>query len=306
MNNTLKKGLLYAVIAAGISGISIFYNKLVIVKGIDPLIFNILKNGGVALILSAFLLLRGKLSVLLRLSAKQWSKLVLIAVIGGSIPFVLYFDALKSVSAVNANILQKTMFIWVAMMAIPFLKEKLNTVQVVGYTLVAWSNLFIGGFTGFHWSTPELMIVGATILWSVENIIARKTMQDIDSTVTAWARMFFGGIILISIAVIEGKVSLLSTITPNQLLAVSGSIILLTAYVSSWYKSLSLAPATWVTATLILATPITNILSAIFITHTFPVTQIINAAVTVTGLLLITILAKIFSKKKETVSPSQI
>jgi uncharacterized membrane protein len=52
MNPQTKKGILFAVLAACISGVSIFYNKLVLVKGIDPLIFNIIKNGGVALILS--------------------------------------------------------------------------------------------------------------------------------------------------------------------------------------------------------------------------------------------------------------
>ena len=52
----MKKGIIFAIITAVISGFSIFYNKLIIVKGIDPLIFNIIKNGGVALILSCFLL----------------------------------------------------------------------------------------------------------------------------------------------------------------------------------------------------------------------------------------------------------
>ena len=54
VNSNIKKGIFLALLTAGVSGISIYYNKLVIVS-MEPLIFNILKNGGVAIILSMIL-----------------------------------------------------------------------------------------------------------------------------------------------------------------------------------------------------------------------------------------------------------
>jgi len=296
MNANIRAGILFAILAATISGFSIFYNKLVIVRGIDPLIFNILKNGGVALLLTSFLLIRKKVHLLVQLSKTQWMKLFAIGIIGGSIPFVLYFEALKQVSAVNANILHKTLFLWVAMMAIPVLGERLGRFQLLGYAMVAWSNVFIGGFTGFTWSGPELMIILATIFWSVENIIAKIALKDIDSSIVAWGRMFIGSFLLLSLAVFQGKSELLSQITVTQLIATFGSILFLTFYVSCWYKALSLAPATTVTATLILSTPITNVLSAIFITHTFPTQNMINFFGTVIGVFLIIFFSKKFFK----------
>lgn len=126
MSKQLQKGIIFAFLTAIISGFAIFYNKLIIVKGVDPLIFNILKNGGVAVVLTILLFPLTQRKKLLSLSSSQWKKLLLIGFIGGFVPFVLYFEGLKQVSAINANLIHKTLFIWVAVMALPILKEKLN------------------------------------------------------------------------------------------------------------------------------------------------------------------------------------
>lgn len=297
MSNTIKRGILFALLTALISGFSIFYNKLVITKGIDPLIFNIIKNGGVALLISTLLITTKQLPKFKKLTGNQWQKLILIAIVGGSIPFILFFEGLRSVSATNANLIHKTLFIWVAIMAIPVLGERLNVWQVLGYSVVAWSNLFIGGFTGFKANTGELMILTATIMWSIENVIAKIALKDIDSNIVAWGRMFLGCLILLTIAFIQNKLFLFTKITLDQILIAAGSILLLTGYVLTWYKGLKFAPATVVTSLLILSTSITNMLTAVFITHTFPQLQLVNFISTFVGVLLITYLTK--TKKKE-------
>lgn len=286
----MKKGIIFALTTAVISGFSIFYNKLIIVKGIDPLIFNILKNGGVALLLSFFFLSLSERKKLISLKPQQWKKLLAIGIVGGFIPFVLYFEGLKTVAATNANLIHKTLFIWVAMMAIPLLKEKLNLIQILGYLIVAWSNLFIGGFTGFTGSSGEIMILTATLLWSVENIIAKIALKDIESNIVAWGRMFIGSIFMILLALAQNKLVLITRLNLSQILPVAGSILFLTGYVYFWFRALKYAPATLVTSILILATPITNILSAVFITHNLPQVQIISIVTISIGLLLITLM----------------
>lgn len=293
-----KKGIILALFTAIISGFSIFYNKLIIVKSIDPLIFNILKNGGVALIITSTLLFSRQLPKLKQLTSKQWRKLFLIAIIGGSLPFILFFEGLRLIPAVNANLIHKTLFIWVAAMAMPFLGEKLNIWQVMGYLIVVWSNLFIGGLSGFTGHIGELMVLAATLLWSLENIIAKIALKEIDSQIVAWSRMFFGTIVLLAIAIFQNKIFLLVQITPSQLQASFGSIIFLSLYVLSWYKALQLAPATLVSSILILATPITNVLTAVFVTHNFPQIQFINSLFIPLGVLLIIYFAPNLSKKK--------
>lgn len=284
----MRKGIIFALITALISGFSIFYNKSVIVQGVDPLVFNIVKNGGAAFILSLLLLHVPKVNKLKSLSINQWKKLLIIGAVGGSIPFILFFEGLRTVSAANANLIHKTLFLWVAAMAVSTLGEKLNIWQVIGYLLVAWSNLFIGGLSGFSGSIGEYMILAATILWGMENIIAKIALKDIDFHIVAWGRMFIGSLILISVALFENKLSLIAKLSADQILPILGSILFLCGYVITWYKALKFAPATVVTSVLILSTPITNILTAILINHTFlPQPQFINLIFTILGLTFI-------------------
>lgn len=298
MSDKLTKGITIAAITALISGLSIFYNKLIIVRGIDPLIFNILKNGGVAVVLSILLFPLTQRKKLLSLSSSQWKKLLLIGFIGGFVPFVLYFEGLKQVSAVNANLIHKTLFIWVALMALPILKERLSIRQILGFLIIAWSNLFIGGFSGFTGNRGEIMIFAATLLWSVENIIAKVALKDTDSQIVAWGRMFIGSVFLIFLALAENKLVLLTKLSLSQIIPVIGSVIFLTGYVYFWFRALKLAPATLVTSVLILATPITNVLTAVFINHTLPQSQITNLLFSLIGVALIILLLPKTSKLK--------
>lgn len=289
MPNDTSKGIILALLTAFISGFSIFYNKLVLVQGIDPTIFNIIKNGGVALLLSLLLLSARKFSSLFKLSSSSWKKLFIIAIIGGSIPFLLYFEGLKTVSATNANFIHKSMFVYVALIAIPFLGEKLTLWQTIGYILIAISNLFLGNLLPFSVSKGELMIFAATLLWSMEIIVAKIALKNLDSQIVAWARMTIGVCILVIIAFLQNKLILFAHITFSQLLLSTSSILFLFGYIISWYKALQLAPATTVASMLILATPITNILTSLFISHAIPQTNIVNILFALSGACIIII-----------------
>lgn len=299
MTQNVTKGIILAFLTATISGLSIFYNKLVLIKGIDPFSFNIIKNGGVAVLFSVIILFSSKRKELFLLDRGRWLKLWAIAIIGGSIPFILYFQGLTKLSAVNANIIHKSMFIWVALMAIPILGEKLNIYQVIGYSLVAVSNLFIGGFSGFSGGSGEVMILAATLLWAVENIIAKITLKDIDVLIVAWGRMFFGVIIIVAVALFQNKLILITKLNSSQMTPVLVSIVFLTSYVYVWFKGLKEAPATLVTSILVLATPITNLLSAIFISHNLTGKQLGTTMIMILGVFLIAF----FFPKRSNISP---
>ncbi|HLD27061.1 MAG TPA: DMT family transporter [Patescibacteria group bacterium] len=277
MGKILQKGIFFAVITALISGFSIFYNKLVLIKGIDPLNFNILKNGGVAFFLSIlFISFSGKRMFFIKNTVRHWWKLLCIGIIGGSIPFYLFFEGLKMTSALNATLIHKTLFIWVALMAIPFLGERLSFFQVIGYFFIIFSTFFIGEFSNVHFGHGELMIIGATLLWSVETILSKIFLKNISSMILAWGRMFFGTLFLIFIALFQGRLQTVIQVPTTQLFPLLGSILFLIGYVTSWYYALQLAPATTVTVVLVLSIPITNILTALFITHTLTSLQFTN------------------------------
>ncbi|OGG12654.1 hypothetical protein A3D77_04015 [Candidatus Gottesmanbacteria bacterium RIFCSPHIGHO2_02_FULL_39_11] len=298
MNINYKKGIVLAFITAVISGFSIFYNKFAVIGGMDSTVFNIIKNGGVAIIFSGIIIFSKNRNRFKNLTKKDWIKLLLIGIIGGSIPFILFFEGLKLIPAASANILQKTLFIWIALLAIPILKEKLNFLQIIGYLLIIYANFFLGGFQGFSTSIGTWLILTATIFWAIENVIAKITLKNIDPLLVGWARMTFGVLVMILFALSQNKLGQFSLLTPAKVMPILISILFLTGYVLTWYKALKNAPATLVSSILVFATSITTILSSLFITHTFPNSGFVTAFLLLLGILVISI----FSSKNITVS----
>ncbi len=278
-----QSATLLALGTALISGFSNFVAKISVTVVKDPLIFTTLKNGLVALALLGILVLvyrRGELRVLTK---AQWLRLLAIGLIGGAVPFGLFFTGLAQTSAVNASLIHKSLFLWVALLAFPFLKERLTRGQWIGVGLVAVANLFVGGFTGFRYNAGELMIFGATLLWAVENVIAKRALADLSSLTVAGARMVIGSLLLVGFLMMRGTNFALDLLSAEQWRWTLLSSLLLLGYVTTWYAALKRAPATYVATLLVPATLVTNILSAIFLTHQLPLVQIINAVVLSAG-----------------------
>ena len=87
--NTLQKGILFAFITSVISGISIFYSKISVAK-IDPLVLTTARNLYVGILFFLIFLISTRLNEIKKLTKKQLVYLILIGVIGGSIPFYLF------------------------------------------------------------------------------------------------------------------------------------------------------------------------------------------------------------------------
>lgn len=270
----MKKGIQLAILTALISGFAIFASKF-FVASMNPVLFTTLKNLLVAIVLSVIVSLSHK-KTLSKLSNKQWKQLVLIGVIGGSIPFALFFTGLSKITAIEGALIHKTLFIWVAIMSIFFLKEKINRYQIAGYILVTAGVLLFGGISYKSLGIGHLMIVLATLFWSVEYIIAKKALKTIPSMVVSWARMFFGVLILLVITAFQGSFSQITSFDTTQILAVlSGSVFLL-GYVLTWYSALAQSRASAVSLVLATSPIITGILSAVFVSHSFPQSSMIN------------------------------
>ena len=89
-----KKGLILVILTAIISGFSIFINSYG-VKEFDSSIFTFTKNVLVALLLFSVIFAFGNISELKTLKRKNWLQLIIIGLVGGSIPFLLFFEGLK-------------------------------------------------------------------------------------------------------------------------------------------------------------------------------------------------------------------
>lgn len=285
-NKTLIYATYLALITALISGFSIFLNKIAVTVIKDPVFFTTLKNSIVAIFIIGAILIFKKLPEIVSLTRKQITKLILIGIIGGALPFALFFTGLAKTSAINASLIHKTLFIWVLLLAIPILKERLSTIQWFGVGAIFAANLIVGGFAGFKYNAGELMILAATILWAIENVIAKIALKDISALIVAGARMAVGSLILLAFVFVRGGASAIFALNPEQWLWILIPAVLLTGYVTTWYTALKHAPATYVATLLVPATLVTNILSAIFITRSFALPQIVSAGLFLAGIVL--------------------
>lgn len=285
------KGTFLALTTAVISGFAIFYSKIA-VQITDPLVHVTLRTGFAALVLSVLMIQQNNLKKLYTLPRIEKILLLLIGVIGGSIPFILFFKGLSLTSAATANMLHKTLFIWVALLAVPLLRERINLPQGVGYALLLASNFLLDAGKGLNFSLGEGLVLTATIMWAIENVIAKAALRNIDSLTVAWARLTVGSTIILLVTLSLGKGQMLIALTWPQAftILVGGSTLCL--YVITWYRALALSPATHVSAILVLATLITNLLSAIFITHNLPAVQLISGLLAVCGTIAIVAFTK--------------
>jgi drug/metabolite transporter (DMT)-like permease len=294
MSSTLKKGVYLAFLTALISGISNFINKIAVDVIKPPLVFTAEKNAIVGLLIVGILIATWKWEKIKNLTRKQIIYLVLIGIIGGSLPFYLFFTGLSQIPAINGALIHKTLVFWVALLAIPFLKERLSKLQILGVLLLFASNFAIGGFVSLHHSQGELFVLLATILWAIENVLAKKILPSVDPDIVVSARMGLGSLILLTAAAITVPAALTKSIFMSQTqwfwLLISAALLF--GYVLTWYRALKFAPAITVASILVSATLITNVLSAIFITHAWNVQLGIQTFLTIVGVVFLCLAAR--------------
>ncbi|MFH2105581.1 MAG: DMT family transporter [Parcubacteria group bacterium] len=260
----MSKGIKLAFITAIISGLAVFFNKFAVTGNIDPYQFTTLKNVLVAIVLCSVVLLPMTWRKLREIKRADWYKLLAIGVIGGSLPFLLFFKGLSMTSAAMGGFIHKTLFIWVSIMAIAFLKEKISKVQWLALGVMLVGIGLVVGIKAFTFGWAEIMILAATLLWSIENVIAKKVLRAVDPKIVAWARMFFGSVILLIYLSFTSGFAGISTLNGGQWLWIGLSVLLLSGYVLAWYHALAYEKASVVASVLVLAFPITTVLDAIY------------------------------------------
>ena len=258
MNTNLTKGIKLAVLTAIISGLANFLNKEIIISGIDPVLLTALKNGLVGI---AFVGLALPLFKTQKLQKSDWLKFILIALVGGSFSFILFFKGLAISTAIKGSFIHKTLFVWAAILSVFFLKEKFNKYQVAGLIIMAASLLPLIKFNFFSWNRGEWMILIATLLWSIEVILVKRFLAKVNYRFLAASRMAFGALIIFAFGFFSHNLSGIAGLTLISWLKIIVVSAFLFGYVLTWYRALSLAPASLVTSILTLAFPITIIAS---------------------------------------------
>lgn len=248
---------------AFISGVSIFINKYS-VSVFNPYIFTFLKNSLVVLFLSAILFVFWDFSSFKSLSKKHWLFLSAIGLVGGGIPFLLFFKGLSLTTAAGASFIQKTMFIWIFIFAGIFLKEKITKKYIIASIIIISANLLILKISDINFDKGSFLVLIATVLWAIENTISKYILKEISPRIVMWARMFFGSIFIFIFLLFTHQASMIIKLNLEQTGWVLVTSVVLLGYVITWYNGLKYIKVSEAAIILMLGSPITAMLSIIF------------------------------------------
>jgi drug/metabolite transporter (DMT)-like permease len=270
MNRTGTRGMQLALGTALISGVAVFLNSYGVKTFDDAATYTTAKNAVAAFALVAVVAaLSASSGHLLSRPAgqRQWAALGLIGVVGGSVPFLLFFEGLSRASSTETAFVHKTLVVWVALLAVPLLAERVGPLQwgAIGLLVVGQASM-AGGVTAvldMTWGSGELMVLAATLCWAVETVLAKRLLGGMSSWTVALARMCLGSVVLVGWAVLRGQASGLVGLDAEQLGWVLLTGLLLAGYVGTWFAALARAQAVDVTAVLVLGAVVTAVLSAV-------------------------------------------
>jgi drug/metabolite transporter (DMT)-like permease len=252
--------------AAVVSGVAVFVNSYGVRAVPDPTVYTTAKNLVAAVVLAAVATAAKPPSrpIQPRLRFRQVAGLAAVAVVGGSVAFVLFFEGLARATSTQAAFLHKTLVIWVAMLAVALLGERLRALHLAAIAiLVAGQALLSGGLAGLRLGAGEWLVLAATLLWSVETVLAKWLLRDMPVRYVAVTRMAAGAVLLTGWVAVSGRWSTLTGLDVEGWAWAAITGVILAGYVALWFSALAAAPAMDVTAVLVLAAVVTAMLNVL-------------------------------------------
>ncbi|GAC1692644.1 MAG: hypothetical protein PVS2B1_15870 [Candidatus Dormibacteraceae bacterium] len=222
-------GYTFAILAAAISGVSVYVNSLGVKTFSDPVLYTTLKDGVVGLILlSPLLISPGWRAEYRKLDRRTWGWMIALALTGGSIPFALFFSGLKLTTAATGAVVNHFQFVLVAIFAVIFLKEKIRPALWAGFAVLLIGTQLGTNLHALKWNYGALLIAASTVLFAIDFVIAKHLLKGLSTLMVMSARMTLGtAMLLVYLAVLGhlGPITHLKT-AQVQFVLVTGLILL--------------------------------------------------------------------------------
>jgi drug/metabolite transporter (DMT)-like permease len=281
-------GIVLVVATALISGVSTFLNSFA-VAGTNSDAFVTMRNVAVAfMVVPLFLLGTSRARAPLR--GQDWGRLVAIGLIGGAIPFLLFFRGLELATAAHgaatASFLYRTLFLMAAVLGVVYLKEKFHWRIALAAGLLLGGNYLLLSLVSPVWTDGSLYVLAATALWAVEYSISKRALRDLPSPTVALGRMGFGAVFLVAYLGLTAQFGAVTGMSATQWGWVGISAVLLAAFVGTWYAGLARVDLGVATSVLVLGFPVTFVLSALIQGAKFTLPETIGALVVIAGVAI--------------------
>ncbi len=239
----------FAGLNAIISGIAIYINSLGVKLFSDATLYTTLKNAVVGVLLFVPLLIFAeRRAEWKKLTGRQWGWLLLLAVVGGSVPYALFFTGLKMGSPVTSSLLNHGQFIVVAVLAFFLLRERAGIIVWLALGVLFAGTLWGTSLTGLHWGMGDTLVALSTLLFAAGVILAKYLLRDLSTLTVMTAKMSLGSLILVGYIALTGRAGEIIKLSTAQwtFVVVTGMILLaftVTAFLALRYASATVATA---------------------------------------------------------------
>ena len=280
-----RGGLVLVVATALVSGVSTFVNFYA-VKGTNSDAFVTMRNLTTALFLLPVAAAGGVFAAG-RLRGVDWARLAVIGLVGGAIPFLLYFRGLELAAqgggAATASFAYRTLFLLAAVGAIVYLRERVSWRITLAAVLLLAGNALLLSLTTPLWTDGTGYVLVATAMWAGEYTLSKRTLRDLPSGTVALGRMGFGAMFLVGYLALTAQVGAIGRLSGAQWDWMLVSAVLLTAFVGTWYAGLRRVDLSVATCVLVLGFPVTWLLGVLFQGDPFLLAQAAGAVVVAVG-----------------------
>jgi transporter family protein len=189
-----------------ISGVAIYVNSLGVRMFSDSTLYTALKNSVVGMAFLVPLVFSGRSrAAWRRLAAREWLLLIVVALIGGSVSYALYFRGLQLTTPVTASLIDHTQFLFVALFAAFFIGERFSpAVWVALGTLLAGLTLGIGaGAVRLDAGMP--FVAAATLLFAADFVLMKYLLRSVSALTVMTFKMTLGSLLLFLFVAATGR-----------------------------------------------------------------------------------------------------
>ncbi|HSP09612.1 MAG TPA: DMT family transporter [Candidatus Dormibacteraeota bacterium] len=285
-------GFAFAILAALVSGVSVYINSLGVKTFSDPVLYTALKDGLVGVILLVPLALSsGWRAEYRKLRAGTWAWMIALALTGGSIPFALFFTGLKTTTAATGAVLNHFQFVLVAVFAVIFLKEKVTPALWAGFAVLLLGTMLGTNLGAMRWNQGAMLIAASTILFAIDFVIAKHLLRGLSTLMVMTARMTLGTAILFGYLAAGGHLAQIGHLTAAQVQFVLVTGVILLGFVVCTFTAIRHAPVSAVLA-IGAASPIVTTLLQVGATGRFRLTavDVVGLAVLLVSVVLIIVI----------------
>jgi drug/metabolite transporter (DMT)-like permease len=277
-------GVALAGATALVSGVSVFANSYGVRAGATPAVYTTAKNL-VAVAVLSFVALIGWTVRTRRLGSaaanfvatapeapevpatRRWVErlgLAYVGVVGGGLAFVLFFNGFAQSEPTPAAFWRDTLVLWVAVLAVLLLRERLRWWNLAAIVLVTSGEVVVSGGIGqLAANRGEVDVLASSVLWALEVVVARRLLRTRSPATLAVVRMGLGALTLIVYLAASGSLGQLGAMNADQWHWALWTGLLLSAYVATWMSALARARAIDVTSVLASSALITWLLQLV-------------------------------------------